>query len=119
MAIAKKTPLRSWETATEDGTSDIYIRLGLSLLDCSAFNALGKSSQLVYIRMMQRAKGKSTFTCPRSFYEKYFTPNTFDKAKKELLKIGFIEVVRDNKHTGKETLYKFSTRWRAYIPPLI
>lgn len=119
MTRAKKTPLKPWETATEDGTSDLYIRLGLSLLDNPAFNALGKSSQLVYIRMVQRAKGKSTFTCPRSFYEKYFVPNTFDKAKKELLKIGFIEVVQDNKYTGKETLYKFSTQWRAYTPPLI
>ena len=67
----QKVPLKPWETATTDGLSDPYIRIGRSLLNHPAFIALKPLSQVLYFRMIERAAGKSAFEFPHSVYSQY------------------------------------------------
>lgn len=114
----KKTPLKSWETATSDGLSESnYIRLGQSLLYHPAFCTMKPLSQMVYIRMIEHARGKSAFVFPKAIYSKSCSIGGFNSAKAELIERGFIEIVEDNRYTGKETKYHFILDWRNYTPP--
>lgn len=115
---APKIPLNAWETATKDGMSDpFYIRLGQSLLDHPAYCTMKPLSQVIYIQMVKQAKGKTAFEFPHSVYSKYCSNDGFNKAKVQLIERGFIEVITDNRFTGKENKYKFSSAWKEYIPP--
>lgn len=113
----QKVPLKPWETATKDGLSDPYFRVGRSLTNHPAFIALKPLSQIIYFRMIEQAAGKSVFEFPHSVYSKYCSNDGFIKARAQLIEMGFIEVVINNRFTGKENKYKFSLAWREHIPP--
>lgn len=113
----QKVPLKPWETATTDGLSDPYIRVGRSLFNHPAFIALKPLSQVLYFRMIEQAAGKSVFEFPHSVYSQYCSNDGFNKAKAQLIEMGFIKIIVDNRFTGKENKYTFSLDWRTYIPP--
>ena len=110
----RKVPLKPWETAGNGVDETSYIRLGMSLLMHPAVLSLKPLTLQVYIYMVSEAKGHTAFTFPKRVYSKICSMAGFQKARDELIKKGFIEIVVDNRHTGKDTKYKFCDRWREF-----
>ena len=113
---AKRVPLKAWETAGNGVDESFYIRLGASLLTHPAVLSLRPLTLQIYIYMVMEAKGHTAFTFPYRVYSKLCSRAGFQKAREELIKKGFIEIVVDNRYKGEDTKYKFVTHWREYEP---
>ena len=53
----------------------------------------------------------------KSIYEKITTKQTFQNAKEELERYGFIEVTGFGKNTRTENQYRFISKWKTIILP--
>ena len=112
MASRKPVPFRPWETTKENGIEKRYIRRGDTQMMNPAFLQLSASAKELYIYMKLESAGKMEFEFPKKKYLKFTTAPTFEKAKKELINAGFLEVEADRHHQFKTTIYKFSCKWR-------
>lgn len=108
----KKTPFKDWETKTSDGTEKRYIRMGVTQMADKAIKDLTPSAFKVYCYMKLESAGKIEFIFPRSKYRDFLSAGGFNSAKKELIELGFIEEVENNKHRCKANIYRFSTAWK-------
>ena len=95
-----------------------FVGLPHSLLMNKNFLQLNPTSKLVYIYMLDYSNGEIETTFPQSIYSKITCKSSFENAKKELTKYGFIEEVANGRFTRTENIYKFSDKWKTLdIPP--
>lgn len=92
-----------------------FLRVYPSLINSGVFRSLSVHAQILYIRLSLRCMSTNpTFnTChyPHSEQIKDFRPETFRKAKTELLSHGFIQERRATGNYAKE--YRLSMRWQV------
>lgn len=112
MARQKKIPFAPWETRAGDGIENRFIRLGNTLLYDPAFLQLSAKAKEVYIYMRIESAGKKEFTLPHSKYIQFSKKDSFLRARDELEKAGFIEMVQSNGNLRKPNVYSFSERWK-------
>lgn len=94
-----------------------FVALPHTLLMNENFIRLKQTTKVIYIYMTDYANGLQSFTFPKSIYEKITTKQTFQNAKDELEKLGFIEVVGFGKNTRTENEYKFIDKWKTIKLP--
>lgn len=117
MARQKKTPFSPWQTCKDNGIEERYIRLGNSQLLHPAMLSLSDRATVVYIYMLLESGGNRQFTFPRSKAKQLMGNDTFQKAKAELIKKGFIKEKQNNANLRKPNIYEFTEDWKRYIPP--
>lgn len=115
MGRAKKTPFPPWITAKMNGEEARYIRLGNSLLMNPAMLNLSPSAFQIYTYMLLESGGRQQFEFPYSKYGRIMSKPTFQRAKRELVSAGFIEVIRSNQNIRTPSEYRFSESWK--LPP--
>ena len=108
----KKTPFQPWTTLKPNGIEERYIRLGNSLMKCSAFKELSSTAKLVWIYMLLESGGQREFEFSASVYTALMDKKTFLKARNELIEAGFIEIKQNNAHVRKANVYAFSEKWK-------
>ena len=94
-----------------------FVALPHSLLMNETFKRLRPSSKIIYMYMTDYSNGLQDFIFPKSIYEKITTKRTFENARKELEKYGFIEVTVFGKNTRTENQYRFISKWKTIILP--
>ena len=67
--------------------------------------------------MLLESGGKKEFTFPRSKYSKLSGHDVFQRAKDELIDMGFIRVKQNNAIFRKAIFYVFCDEWKRYNPP--
>ena len=115
--MAKKyIPFEAWCSSIPSGDKrdKSFIRLTSEFLNHPAFTCLSRSARLLYIYMASTAAGKTSFKLTHTQAEhKGFTKNTFDRAKAELVKAGFISEVRQGR-TRQPNEYRFTPdKWKT------
>lgn len=117
MARKKPTPFKPWETMKDNGIENRYIRMGDTQMLHPAFLHLSASAKELYLYMKLESAGKLIFEMPKSKYLKFMTNPTFERAKKELISAGFLEIEADRRHQFKATQYRFSVKWKGGKEP--
>lgn len=112
----KKKPLSPWVTAKDDGIETRFIQIGNSFLLHPAWLNLSAGAKVLYIHMSLESGGKIEFKMPHKVYSKFTTRPTFQKAKNELIKAGFIEVKKCGANTRTENIYRFCFEWKNRPP---
>ena len=141
----KFNPLQSFESTNNklpNGSKDSYARITESLFISEAFQDLEPKLQLLYIAMRLQYYGKRPvirdFNESSPIYDKlksdlcfYFPWHTakkyFSRYEKNsrrlyqdirvLIEHGFIESVISGRNTRKNSIYKFSDKWREWKKP--
>lgn len=111
MSRKKITPFKEWETTKENGVEKRFIRIGSTKL--ARMTELSPSAFKVLVCMCMESAGNQTFVFPNSKYKDYMSRNTFLKAKDELVKMGYIEEVENNKNLRRANVYKFTVDWKS------
>ena len=109
----KKTPFQEWETKNDDGIERRYFRMGISIMASESMRSLSPSAFKIYCYMRIESGGKRSFKFPFSKYRSYTTRPTFEKALKELVDKGFVDVIQRNGNLRKANIYSFSSRWKT------
>lgn len=109
----KKTPFQEWESKNDDGIEKRYFRLGATLMASEPMRSLSPSAFKILCYMKIESGGKRSFKFPFSKYRAYTTRPTFEKALKELVEKGFIDIVQRNSNLRKPNIYMFSNRWKT------
>ena len=111
----RRLKLKSWCSARFSCDDLPFLTIGLSLLECNAFQTLKASSRIMYLLMALLCRGSAEFEFSRSVEERYFSKSheTAETSKKRLLDKGFISVTE--KRAFKSTVYVFSDCWKT--PP--
>jgi len=112
MARTKKTPFAPWESTKSDGIEQRYIRYGNSQLLHEAVLNLSHSAFRVYTYMRLESGGRIEFEFPRTKFIKIVSRDGFQRAVKELVEAGFIDVTEQNANLRKANKYRFSSRWK-------
>lgn len=115
---SKKIPFANWESTKPDGIENRYIRLANTQMISVAMRSLSNSAYRIYVNMKLESKGNVQFEFPFSKYKSYMTRPTFEKGVNELVEKGFIDVVQRNANLRKPNVYRFSDKWKLYIPLL-
>lgn len=110
MSKKKPTPIEPYHAISEKVKS--HIRYNDTLDESPAYNDMSYVAQILYLKMWKSAGNKKVFQYPYSIYIKYFTKPTFIKAKKELIRHGFIKVVENNANLRKANVYEFIEDWK-------
>jgi len=113
----KKTPFNYWQTTIDNGYEKRYIRMGNSLMLHPSILGLNPLAYKIYTYMLLECGGKAEFEFPYAKFRKIASKDGFQKAVKELVEVGFIDVVQRNANLRKPNLYRFSVRWKNYKPP--
>ena len=110
----KKYTFPVWMSAKEDLRELRFIQLGNSLMLHPTTMDLNHTSYRVLTYMFLESKGKREFTFPKSKWRRFISPDGFQKAKKQLIKLGFIEEIENNAHRKKANVYRFKSEWKNY-----
>lgn len=107
------TPFPPWQTKTQTGREQLFIRLGTSQMMDEAMLSLTPGAFQTYCYMLNAARGKYEFIYPQSQYLKVCASQAFERRKKELIEKGFIRISENGSNiVGKSTLYRFSEEWK-------
>ncbi|MEA4899568.1 MAG: hypothetical protein VB115_15165 [Christensenellaceae bacterium] len=112
MARRNITPFNPWETTRASGIEKRYVRFGNSQMLHSAMSKLSHPAYRVYMNMRLEAGGEQGFIFPRAKYKDWMVPDVFNRAVKELVRAGFIEVHEHNAHRRKPNVYRFTEGWK-------
>ena len=108
----KITPFEQWETKNANGVEKRYFRMGATLMASEPMRSLSPSAFKTYCYMRIESAGNRSFKFPHAKYRSYMSKPTFQKAKRELIDKGFIDVIQSNKNLRKSNIYAFSDRWK-------
>ena len=111
-------PFHPWETMEASGCEKKYTRMGVTQVRSEAFLALLPSAVSVYLQMKIEAGGKPIFKMPHRVYTRFISNSAFQNALKDLETKGFVEIIEKNKNRRKPNVYRFSTAWREWKPPI-
>lgn len=103
-----------WMSAKENLVEIRFIQLGNSLMQHPATMELNHTSYRVLTYMFLESGGKRIFTFPKTKWKKFISPDGFQKAKKQLIKLGFIKEIENNAHRKKANVYSFNVEWKNY-----
>ena len=92
-----------------------FARVTSDLVNSEPFNKLSFGAQILYVRMTVRAAGRREFTFPHSLYHACFSNAAFERARNELVKAGFVEIVAKNGNLRLPNVYSFSFEWKRAI----
>lgn len=112
MSRTKKVPFAPWESTKQSGIEERYIRLGNSQMLHGSFTNLNATAFRIYIYMKLESGGRPEFEFPHSKYRAFVSKGGFQKALKELVDAGFVEISEKNANLRKPNLYRFSERWK-------
>lgn len=95
-----------------------FILLSHQLMESDAFMSLSSTAKIAYIYFMHDRKNDYEFEVILTLgqakkYGVCRSPSTFDKAKKELVKNGFLDPV-DGGGLNAPAIFKISERWRLF-----
>ena len=100
----------------------LFIQLHHDLYDSKEWRSLQWYSKLAYLRIKRKYNpnnGEKTSVSYREMTDEMSQP-TFGKAIKELIKVGFIEVVQKGGLYRKRNYYILSYRWKTLkVSPLL
>lgn len=86
-----------------------HFRMYESLVHSDVFKKLSNPAKVAYMLMGLQAKGRPEFAFPQTAYIEFMSKPTFIKAKRELVKNGFIV----EKRCGYLTVrYRLSNEWQ-------
>ena len=86
-----------------------FVRVPVNLLQSKKYNDLTLSAQKLYICMALESKGHIEFMFPQSTALDYgFSAATFNRAKDDLIKNGFIILKSSGRLTREKNEYRFS-----------
>lgn len=106
-----------WTTANQSADKEIWTPVCISLLEWHLDGrrpALSYGERLLYICMVEEAKGKKTFEFPRHVAQKYGFPwSTACPAIQKLIATGFIRKVEQGGGSWGKSLYEFSNEWKS------
>lgn len=113
MSKKKRKQFRDFESSDFiNEYKEPYICLTKSLLTNEKWISLTYSSKIIYIYMKMWAYGRQEFKFSYALALNILkSRSTFKNAIDELVKKGFIEIIRISKTPGIGTLYKFTNKW--------
>ena len=89
-----------------------YVRITKSMLENTKWLELSYSAQIIYIYMKMWSYGREEYDFSYKLALKVVkSRSTFKSAIDELVKNGFIEIIKISKTPGVGTRYKFSNKW--------
>lgn len=88
-----------------------FVRIYDSLYHSRAFQTMTPSARHVYIDMLLAAAGRESFQYPQSAYKKIVSPDTFHKAKQQLIEHGFIT---EERYAASRNTYYLSDKWKNF-----
>lgn len=104
--------LKEWASAKDD-LRESFAQIGRSVLQHPAFLRLYPPTRFVYICMIESSGGQREFSFPRAIYRRYgIAESTFDRAKKQLIREGFIRVLQSGASNKTPNKYQFSYDWK-------
>lgn len=115
MARTKKTPFAPWESAKPNGIENRYIRLGNSLLCHPTVQGLNPLAFKILTYMKLESAGRVEFEFPHAKFIKIASKGGFQKAVKELVAAGLIEITEKNANLRIPNKYRFSDKWKTNI----
>jgi hypothetical protein len=113
MSKTKIVRFPPWQTKNDTGIEKRYIRIGVTMTSSEVFRNLSSSAVRIYINMMMESGGSKNFKFPYNKYSSYMSKPTFFRARDELIKYGFIEIVHNNRNLRKANEYCFSEKWKS------
>ena len=93
-----------------------FMALPHSIMHYKSFTALKPMSKLLYFYMVDYSQGEQEFTYPRRIYKNLMCNQTFKNCVDELIKHGFLEIANPGGLCNNNTIYRFISKWRNYIP---
>lgn len=113
MAKKKQKQFRNFESSDiQNDFKEPYISLTKSMLTNEKWLQLSGATRTIYIYMKLWSYGKQEFKFSYSLALNIVSSkSTFKKAIDELVKNGFIEIIRISKTPGVGTIYKFTNKW--------
>ena len=67
--------------------------------------------------MITNCGGRREFDMPKSVFEKYVAPATFQRVRKELIKKGFIREKKNGANLREKNIYEFCFDWKNNEQP--
>lgn len=111
MARSKYKP---YESIYKPNVKETFVRITHSMLSSNAFKSLKPYSIKLYLYMLDWSKGKLELEYTITLAEKILPSSTAQKAFKDLIKNGFIEIARKGCFANRTaTTYKFSSKWKT------
>jgi len=104
---------QDWEAVKPD---DYYVRCASSFLHHPAFLALSPAARMTLIFMREKTAGNREFHFPLSSYAAFISRDGFQRAIKQLVALGFVEITGKNKNLRKCNDYRFSSAWTRWTP---
>ena len=107
-------PFADWEAVEE---KDYYVRCAASFLHHPAFLDLTPAARMTLIYMREEAAGEQDFRFPLSCHREFISKDGFQKAVKQLVEHGFVEVTGQNKHRKICNDYRLTAAWKSWRLP--
>ena len=113
MAKTKRVKFRNFESSEyANDYKEPYVRITKSMLTNQKWLELSYSAKTIYIYMKFWSYGREEFSYSYKLALNIVkSRSTFKSVIDELVKNGFIEIVRISKTPGVGTRYKFSNKW--------
>lgn len=113
MAKKKKKQFRSFESSDiQNDFKEPYVCLTKSMITSDKFLSLNHASKYLYCLMKLWSYGKEEFKFSYSLAYNYIkSKSTIKNSIDDLVKNGFIEIIRISRTPGVGTIYKFSDKW--------
>ena len=107
----KRAPIPFWESP--EPSAQHFGRIYPELDKHPAFVGLSFSAKYLYHSMIQVACGNREFHFTVKEYEaRGMNHKTFERARDDLIKAGFIEIARNGRTTRQPNIYRFSAAWQ-------
>lgn len=114
MARRNNNTYKYFESNAKPNVKETFVRLTHSLLMSNAFSNLKPYSIKLYLYMLDWAKGGIQVEYTITLAEKILPSSTAQKAFKNLIDNGFIEISKKGCFANRTpTTYKFSNRWKT------
>lgn len=110
----RKTKFKIWESAKANCDDGRFMRMSNSLMLHPTTMSLSGSAYKVLGYMILESAGKRVFEFPRKKWRNFMSNSTFQSAKNELIKKGYIELLESGRITKTPNLYRFSSGWKTY-----
>jgi hypothetical protein len=90
-----------------------FIHVTKRMFDSESYKQLTNASRvaLLLLRRQVNGKGQGEIVCPYSAALAYMNKNTFSRAIKQLIKLGFIEKQQMGGMFRRTNTYRFSDKW--------
>ena len=100
-----------WQSKTKHGRN---ITLAYDLLTSKAYLDLTSVSKEIYTLLCMKFNGRNSDNISLTYSESKKNIRSYQKAISQLIRNGFIELVRQGKFNKECNIYKFSRNWIIY-----